>query len=131
MNECDEIEVNSKTRYIKFKQDSSIGESAESEQGESEEATGGETAGDENASEQIFFETTVWIVKHSKNNWKQKKKSQQHTVNIAVLSTSFINKHDPSSDLESIPNIVITPKTMRFVLLFVQWTNGNLHIFKL
>lgn len=60
MGECDEFEAaNCKTRYIKFKHDSSVGESAESEQGEAEEATGGETAADENAAEQIFFETTV------------------------------------------------------------------------
>lgn len=61
MSECDEVlEVNNKSRYIKFKHNSSIGESGESEeQGEVEEATGGETAVDENAAEQIFLETTV------------------------------------------------------------------------
>lgn len=62
MSECDEV-VDYKTRYIKFKHNTSVAESGDSEQGEIEEATGGEATADETVAEQIFLETTVWVVK--------------------------------------------------------------------
>lgn len=48
-----------KSRYIKYKQNSSVSESGDSEQVKAEEATGGEAAGDGTVVEQIFLETTV------------------------------------------------------------------------
>lgn len=59
MDENDDVEVNNKTRYIRFKPHSIISDSGDSERRESEEATGGETKNDDLASEQIFLETTV------------------------------------------------------------------------
>lgn len=58
MSGCDEV-VDFKTRYIKFKHNTSVTESGALEQGEIEEATGGETTADETVVEQIFLETTV------------------------------------------------------------------------
>lgn len=55
----DVTETGVKTRYIKFKQNSSTTASGDSEQNETEEATGGETTVDENSAEQLFLETTV------------------------------------------------------------------------
>lgn len=55
----DVTETGVKTRYIKFKQNSSATASGDSEQNETEEATGGETTVDENSAEQLFLETTV------------------------------------------------------------------------
>lgn len=118
MSEPRDDEVNNKTRYIKFKHNSSIGESADSEQGESEEATGGETASDETAVEQIFLETTVWIVKNSKN----RRTPSTQTI-IAALSTFLIIIHDPSSDLELnllIAIILRSLTTNKHIFLFVQ-----------
>jgi hypothetical protein len=57
MDACNEVDY--KTRYIKFKHNTSVAESGDSEQGEIEEATGGETTADEAVVEQIFLETTV------------------------------------------------------------------------
>jgi hypothetical protein len=57
MNEC--IDLDCKTRYIKFKHHTSIAETGDSEQGEIDGATGGEATADENVAEQIFLETTV------------------------------------------------------------------------
>lgn len=59
MDNCSDIEVNNKTRYVKVKQNSKAADSIESEGAESEEATGGEASNDETVAVQIFLETTV------------------------------------------------------------------------
>lgn len=72
MDDSNDIEVNNKTRYIRFTPNSNAADSIESERRESEEATGGEPPAGETVAEQIFLETTVWI-ENSKNNRQQKK----------------------------------------------------------